>query len=276
MTQNRFTFHDAFVLSARPFQNHGKLIELFTADAGRVGVVAKGIQRKNSSLASLLQPFSPLRVTWSGRSTLHTLTNVESAGQPHRLIGQTLFCGLYLNELLIYLLHRNVIHEQLFQIYAATIAHLAAENMAEKQENATVLRQIVLRQFECHLLDELGFGIDFETDCTGQPVESHQFYGYDPEQGITPNIEQANLKTGISGKTLRWFHQLRQNSFHHLDNPDHSATETADLQTAREAKWLMRCALAPHLPKALESRKLMTEYQKLSVHKIGEPNLDQT
>jgi len=52
-----------------------------------------------------LQPFRPLLISWNQKSDLGTLTAADQVASPPALQGQALYCGLYLNELLMRLLH---------------------------------------------------------------------------------------------------------------------------------------------------------------------------
>ena len=69
------TAQPAWVLSRRSYGDSGMLVEFFSAELGRCGAVVRGAHRRKrgGSLASLLQPFHPLLITFAGRSELKTL-----------------------------------------------------------------------------------------------------------------------------------------------------------------------------------------------------------
>ena len=66
----------AWVLHRRDFRDSSQIVELLTAEHGRISLVAKGIKRPKSRLRGLLQPFRELRVSWVARRELGTLTDV--------------------------------------------------------------------------------------------------------------------------------------------------------------------------------------------------------
>ena len=101
----RLTGEPAFVLHRRPFSESSLVVELFTRNLGRVAALAKGARRPGSPLR-LLDPFQPLLIGMSGRGELPTLTHAEADGCAYALAGGALFCGFYLNELLLRLLER--------------------------------------------------------------------------------------------------------------------------------------------------------------------------
>ena len=146
----RVQLQPAFVLHSRPYRDSSALLEVLTSEFGRISLVAKGARRsvRGRSNGAILQPFIPLLLSFSGRAELKTVTGSEVAGDVVSLKGERLFSGIYLNELLIRLLHRNDTHPNLFIAYADAIATLGGERSMDD----------TLRQFEFILLEELGYG----------------------------------------------------------------------------------------------------------------------
>src|SRR5471032_161669 len=95
----------AFVLHSYPFRETSLVIEVFTREFGRLGLVARGARRPKSALRGVLLAFQPLRISWTGRSELRTLIRAEWTGGVPQPQGLALMCGFYLNELLLKLLH---------------------------------------------------------------------------------------------------------------------------------------------------------------------------
>ena len=97
----------AFVLHRRNYSETSLIIEVYTHRHGRLGLIAKGARRPSSRSRGVLKSFQPLLIGWSGRGDLMTLTGTEAEGAAIDLRGEALYCGFYLNELLIRLLHRH-------------------------------------------------------------------------------------------------------------------------------------------------------------------------
>ena len=173
----RINLQPAYVLHSRPYRDSSLLLETFTAEQGRLGLVARGARRRarGGSAAALLQPFTPLLLSFSGRSELKTLTAMESVGSALALRGDRLYSGMYLNELLVRLLHRHDPHPQLFAAYGEALAGLAGASQSDE----------VLRSFELTLLGELGYSLDLSSDGrTGEPVCAGDLYQYEAEYGM--------------------------------------------------------------------------------------------
>ena len=119
-----------FVLHSYPYKETSLIVDMFTRDHGRIGVVAKGAKRPLSKLRGVLQTFQPLSLSFSGKSELRTLIDAEWVGGMLPLEKTALLCGFYLNELLVKLLARDDPHPALFDHYVATLNELAHDEPA--------------------------------------------------------------------------------------------------------------------------------------------------
>jgi DNA repair protein RecO (recombination protein O) len=156
---------------------------------------------------------------------------VEPASAAHPLRGRGIYCGLYLNELLVRLLGRGDPHEHLFDHYAAALGGLARE----PEPGPT------LRRFELRLLEELGYAMVLDRDAEGgHPLRAETRYRYDPERGP---VECAADAPGfsVSGGTLLAL----------------GGAGALEPEQAREARELMRRVLDRYLGgRPLRSREL--------------------
>jgi len=177
----RISLQPAYILHSRPYRDSSAILEVLTAEHGRLSLVARGARRRSrgGSSSALLQPFIPLLLSFSGRTELKTLTATEAVGRGFTLRGERLFSGMYVNELLVRLLHRHDAHPQLFAAYAQTLQALAGSAVVDA----------VLRAFEFSLLDELGYGFDPGVDGhSGETVQAHLWYNYHPEHGLVATV----------------------------------------------------------------------------------------
>lgn len=182
----------AYVLHGRAYRETSMLLEVFSREHGRVGLVARGARAGRSRLRGVLRPFLPLLVSWSQRGELGTLTGAEPDG-PVRLAGGAMLAGgFYVNELLMRLLARNDPHPELYRVYDRVLADLTRPGAAEPG----------LRVFEKRLLAELGYALVLEREADGSPVRSGQLYHYHLEEGpvAVPRIHGDML--GIHGESL--------------------------------------------------------------------------
>src|SRR5579871_1289014 len=121
----------AFVLHSYPYSETSLIVDCFTARYGRVPLVARGARRPRSALRGLLLAFQPLALGWAGRGEVRTLVRAEWIGGVPRPHGRALWCGFYLNELLMRLLARDDAHERLFDTYATAIERISSRRDLE-------------------------------------------------------------------------------------------------------------------------------------------------
>lgn len=189
----RVDMQPAYILHSRPYRESSQLLEAWSRDAGRVGLVARGARGPRSRWSSLLQPFRPLLLSWTRRGGLGTLTGAEQVAAPPALRGEALYCGLYLNELLVRLLHRDDPHPEVFERYRATLAGLAADGAV----------QPALRIFEKHLLEATGFGLLLDQEAGGEPLRDEAWYEYRPDLGPVRVSDSSSGQDGVvSGRAL--------------------------------------------------------------------------
>ncbi|MDX1634053.1 MAG: DNA repair protein RecO [Marinobacter sp.] len=183
----------AYVLHRRPYRETSLLVEVFSLDAGRMTLVARGANAARSPLKAQLQPFQPLLLDWQGRGDLKTLTQTEVRPGPVLARTQALYSGLYINELLQRLLPVADPQPELFAAYIETLAQLAQTQDLEP----------VLRRFEAAFADAMGLSFDWAwaTD-VGEAVAAGGVYGYDPEQGIVSGAAAGVRLQGLPGEVL--------------------------------------------------------------------------
>lgn len=176
MTDHGQQLDPAFVLHRRPYGETSLIVDLFTLHHGHFSAVARGAARPRSQWQAELQPFRPLRVSWSGRQSLKSLRQAEATAPPLALAGDRLYCGFYLNELLQRLLTEADPVPGLFSVYLDTLERLADSEAGVEP---------ALRRFEYRLVTELGFGISWDrTGDTAEPVEAGRLYAFHPERGV--------------------------------------------------------------------------------------------
>jgi DNA repair protein RecO (recombination protein O) len=243
----RINNEPGFILHTYPFKETSVVAEVFTRSHGRVALIARGARRPASALRGLMQPFTPLLLSWFGKAELKTLHAAEWQGGLVPPQGRALMCGFYLNELLLRLLARGDAHERLYDRYVDTLDQLARDACPIDSERAIYFERI-LRRFEKNLLAEIGYGATFDVDAdSGRPIDPAARYVFQPERGALLSAGQPGCP--VSGQTL-------------IDlATDHFERQT----TLIEAKALMRTLINHTLgAKPLYTRQLLRELTDLN------------
>ena len=222
MEKRRVANEPAFLLHRRPYTESSVLIDLFSRHHGRIVLIAKGARKLKSRWRGSLLPFQSLIAAWSGRGEVKTVTGIEGEGTPCGLRGKALYCGYYMNELVLRLLHRFDPHEDVFDNYANALALLSTE---EDQER-------VLRIFEKQLLRDLGYGMHLVRDADrGNPIDPGERYRYRPDAGPLQYSDTDHHGVSVHGATLLALEEEVE----------------FDERTRRESKRLIRSVLDYHL-----------------------------
>jgi DNA repair protein RecO (recombination protein O) len=234
----RVTLAPAYLLHQRPWRESSRIIEIFSREHGRLGLVARGIRRPGSPFRAVLTPFRPLLLSWSLRSELGTLTQAEPDGSATALSGQSLMGGFYLNELLLLLTARHDPQPELYDQYAATLLTIANASSLESG----------LRLFELQLLRAIGYGLNLERDAaSGEPVRADATYRFEPERGLVRVPDDAATDLVVHGTTVAAMLK----------------GVLSDPGTLREARRLMRAALDVQLGgRRLKSRDVLRELDR--------------
>ncbi|HFD92412.1 MAG TPA: DNA repair protein RecO [Gammaproteobacteria bacterium] len=232
----------AYVLHRRPYRNNSLLLELLTRDYGRVAVMARGARQPKSRYHGQLIQFQPLLIGWSAKGGLGTLIQAERNGNTAQLQGRRLACGLYVNELLMRLVHRDDPCLAIFQIYVSILSQLAGDQTGQ---------EAALRLFERDLLEALGYGMALDRDVeTGEAIRPECVYNYFLDKGP---VRAAN--GGVPGSQRAGVVQLKGSSLNAL-----AQGRLNDGEVLREAKRLTRMTLGKLLGnKPLNSRSLFRD-----------------
>lgn len=231
-TDGRIALQPGYVLHRKPYRDTSLLVEAFTPDYGRVGLVARGARGRRSTQQALLQPFQPLLLSWSGRGDLFTLTGAESDGAPPGLVGDAVLSGFYINELIMRLLQRHDPHPDLYTSYCRTLAGIGSDSSREWE----------LRLFERDLLQEIGYGLQLVVDAdSGDDIERSAEYCYHSDFGPRRVGHGQDECLAVSGETLLAL----------------ASGDQPGVTPMREAKRLMRTVLQGYLgSRPLASREL--------------------
>jgi DNA repair protein RecO (recombination protein O) len=220
----------AYVLHQYAYRDASRIVEVFTAEHGRLTLFARGANGPKSALKGVLRPFQRLLLSWSGKSEACQLTGAEIDGLMTNLPPARLMSGFYLNELLLKLTERRDPHPEIFYSYASCMQALCDGEIEEPS----------LRRFEKRLLNDLGYGLELARTEDGLPVEPDRYYRYAAESAPRPCVAEA--PGAVYGQSLA---DLQMESF-------------GGARSLRDAKRLLRAAIDSCLDgRSLKSREVM-------------------
>lgn len=222
-------FETCYVLRKRAYSETSLLLEVLTSESRYVHALYRGAKRKGATPIDL---FSEYVMSWRPRVGLVTVRSCELKSVS-TLIGEAIYAGLYLNELVRRGMRENQVVDDVQPIYQATVRHL---------ENKSADLDVVLRTFEQRFLKALGFELEFHREqSTGELILSNCHYIFDPLSGFKKSEDASNAS--YPG------HVLLNISIDRFERPE----------TRQAAKLILRDALYHHLGEtALKARSLLS------------------
>jgi DNA repair protein RecO (recombination protein O) len=178
----------AFVLHTQLTGETSVKVTFLTDELGLVDCRYRG--GRTLKKRALLQAFSPFWLSINEQHEQYYVNTVETSGPPVSLQANSLFSGIYVNELLYHALKPGVADIVLFQAYSETLQKLA---------HTTNTRHIepILRRFEWMLLKACGYTFSWtHTALTAAAILPDKRYRFVAAQGFIPD------KTGILGAHL--------------------------------------------------------------------------
>jgi DNA repair protein RecO (recombination protein O) len=175
-----------FLLQSTRLSSTKWRLALFSQEKGRLTAwMSTGSKTKYL----FLEPFVPLWFVIQTRGPWMQVTHIEIDTVPTGLIGNALFCGWYLNELILYLLGEQDLDPAIFDAYVKALDVLRSRPNQETLE-------IALRQFEWGLLQSLGYAISLTIEArTLNPIDAEKYYQCIPGEGL------IEAREGIAGIT---------------------------------------------------------------------------
>jgi DNA repair protein RecO (recombination protein O) len=216
-----------WVIRKSPYRESSALLTVLTEDNRLHRVLSRGNSRGASRLGEFQPFFADVKVRGSG---LGQLVKPEAAGVRLPLAGLSLVSGLYINEIMHWILPEGVEVDRLFEQYTETLRRISTEDFNG------------LRAFERCLLEAAGSYPDLTCDTQAQPLEPEATYRLLHHQQLV-RVE-SNAPDGIVGE--HWI-ALAQSRY-------------AQPETTRYAKWLHR-QLIDHATggRRLVTREMLTD-----------------
>ncbi len=208
-----------FLLHARPFQEHGLLLDWLTDTHGWLRMRQPGGRRVGSRGQKRPPALVCLELQSAGRGGWPVLKSAEPVENFRFLEGRPLAAAFYLHELILRALRPEEPVSGLFLDYWKSLVMLEEPDMPVS---------VVMRRFERRMLDHLGSGIDWECTAGGDPVDPEGGYRVGLQGGIVPDSRPG----AIPGRVLL------------AVAGDRALDSAADRRAARD---LMQALLVPHV-----------------------------
>lgn len=140
---------EAIIIKKTKLGEADRILTLYTPGLGKIQAVAKGVRRPKSKLSGHLELLTHSQVTLAKGHNLDTVTGSQTINSfmPLKTDLWLTSYGLYITELVNQFTAEHVADERLFRLLLETLQNLCQTNN----------RELLLRFFEIHLLEESGY-----------------------------------------------------------------------------------------------------------------------
>ena len=243
-----------YILHQKPYGESRSLVYLFSEEWG----VVHGIGKKNLPL------FVPIQFFGNGKNSLKTFSQSQILQNHITLRGQSLYAGMYLNEILQKLLPVEEPFAEIWQAYQQCVANMTTLFVDLAQSPHDMIRlKWYLRRFENVLFEQLGYGFDFAKDALGDLIVSSQRYQYQLQQGFMPVLPLDKPDMSITGEQLLTWYQCLQDeaSFNQMMQQDFDLAKQLVNSISAMHRHLMDNLLNYQTLQSRELWQQLTQYQ---------------
>ena len=243
---------DAIVLRRSDLGEADRLLTLFTAQRGKLRVVAKGVRRPGSKKAGHLEPFTLVNLLLARGRELDIITQAEAVRTFPQIRADLLRLGLAAS--VAELIDRFGIQESdshdLFQLAADTLDRLDREAEPEA----------ALRYFQVRLLDLVGFRPELFrcVSCSNEARPVDQFFSLSEGGLLCPSCgPQREQARPLSLPALKVLRHNQRNSYEQAARPKLSPT------VAQELDGLLESYLSYLLERELNVPRFVRQVRRL-------------
>lgn len=213
MRQSRTFRTPALILRQRPMGEADRLLTLLTPHHGKLSALAKGARKPKSRKTGHLELYTCADVLLSKGRDLYVLTQAEVIF-PYLTLRMDLERGAYA-AYAVELFDRFTPDTDdnlygLFQLLNDTLAHLCTESDVRK----------VIRYYELHLLDDLGFRPQLHRCVISQEMilQEDQFFSYEEGGVVCPEAaEHTRRLHPLPEQTLRLLRHLQRSQYKQVE-----------------------------------------------------------
>ena len=225
--KTRVELEPSYLLHSKKFTDSKILSSFLTTNHGVIQSVVRVVKKKKLSFPP--QAFTPMSISWLDSTNLKTITSYEQSNPRYVLEGRSLYCALYVNEIVLRTCSEQHEADGIIDFYQQALAGLAGNALDAK------VQESILRSFELDLLAALGFAMNCSEDVSENPIIDTEFATY-----------RFQAESGFSFYSSAVMESSRHDFF---CGADILAIAQRDwtIASLSAAKRLLRLALAPHL-----------------------------
>lgn len=224
MTKKNYTT-EAINLKNYPLNDNDSIVVMFSKQKGLIKAVAKGAKRPKSKLGARIQMFIANKLMLLEGKSLDTIAEVESLNtfSKIRTSLDKMSYSMYLSELVNTFCTKEYDKNETQEIY--NLLFYSYNKIQEAKEKKDIL--FVVLKFQLHLMNLLGWGLDFSTCSICQKkLDEATLFSYQLGGFYCPECEKKNIGSiKIHNKIRIFLDELSKTPIEKKTNYDELLTE---------------------------------------------------
>jgi DNA repair protein RecO (recombination protein O) len=232
---------EAVIIKKTKLGEAGRILTLYTPHLGKIQAVAKGVRRPRSKMAGHLELLTHSQVSLARGRNLDTITGSQTINSflPLKTDLDLTAYALYATELVNQFTADNVEDYPLFQLLVATL-----QSLSQGGDN-----DLILRYFELHLLDMVGYRPQLEHCVTCKSALKDATNLFSPGAGgmLCAGCRQSQLSYPLSENARKVLLLLQNNDYSTVSGLE------IDRELSRQLEMVMRNYLRYLLEREVKS-----------------------
>ena len=216
---------DAINIKSYPLNDFDNILLMYSKTSGLIKCIAKGAKKPKSKLGARAQVLFANKLLLNKGKTFDKITQAQGLNTFSKLREDfdKLSYGLYCADFISIFCTDTVDEsEKIYNIFYKTL-----ENIGNSEDKKEILLQTL--KFQLHILEELGWGIDFGIcSCCGTEIKEYSYFSNEEKGNFCATCTKGNIKVQkIPKKLIDFLYTLKETSIEQKTKYDN----IADLNT---------------------------------------------
>ncbi len=200
---------DAINIKSYPLNDFDNILLMYSKSSGLIKCIAKGAKKPKSKLGARAQVLFANKLMLNKGKTFDKITQAQGLNTFSKLredfdkLSYGLYCADFIS---IFCADTEGEAEIIYEIFYKTL-----ENIANSGDKKEILLKVL--KFQLHILEELGWGIDFTTcSCCGAEIEKYSYFSNEEKGNFCADCTKGNIRVQKIPKKLIDFLSAQKNA----------------------------------------------------------------
>ena len=200
---------DAINIKSYPLNDFDNILLMYSKSSGLIKCIAKGAKKPKSKLGARAQVLFANKLLLNKGKTFDKITQAQGLNTFSKLredfdkLSYGLYCADFIS---IFCTDTGGEAEKIYNIFYKTL-----ENIANSKDKKEILLRVL--KFQLHILEELGWGIEFGVcSCCGAQIEEYSYFSSEEKENFCAYCTKGNVRVQKIPKKLIDFLDAQKNT----------------------------------------------------------------